>query len=247
MKEGTSSEGASSLVALRQYRKMVAKEREYIRRALEVYHIKWRMGSMPGRDVRGRRLRAFVENYKNIHAGKRTGAVFNSVDEVLKRCVPHFRNKCRRAQAKAFGAGESSSHAASGLKMTRLIVWCECYRQFGKWPSLPCHRDNQEAWDANSILSSMPVKTTVNSFKNYKQTVRKNGSGTVANTHMNAMLSSMDPDIFTRGYNKKKAREAYTSITFVPPCIRQLPDLTRYTPEAAPVKEATPARCAADI
>ena len=229
----SASSAQHATASLRRHERLLAKERECVRRALEVYKIRHRTGALPAARGHERRLRTFVENYKNVRLGKRTGAVYASVNEILKRCMPGFEEtRCNNEEGSGFASATGSSsrrHEVSAVKQQRLDAWCECYRQFGRWPSLPCYRDTQTAWDENPVLSRMPVATLVNSFKNYKQTVKNNGSGMIENAAITERLQSLDPHIFSKRYNKKTTTTRgmdLAAATRVPLCIQRLPDLT---------------------
>lgn len=231
------------------------RERECIRRALEVYHIRVTTGSLPTTHRSDRKLRHFLDNYKNVCRGKRTGATYASVNAVLRRCVPNF-DACfeerEGGQRVASGCGppygESTRSASAGRdgatvshlrremmdaqRLERLYTWCECFRCFGRWPSLACYRDNQSRWEMNPILSRTTPEQVVNSFKNYKQTVHRNGSGTLEDRVVTEQLRKMDPTIFARRYQKSMAANREADVASdtaadepLPKCIQHLPNV----------------------
>lgn len=84
----------------------------------------------------------------------------------------------------------------------------------------------------NPILSRTTPEQVVNSFKNYKQTVHRNGSGTLEDRVVTEQLRKMDPTIFARRYQKSMAANREADVASdtaadepLPKCIQHLPNV----------------------
>ena len=194
---------------------MVLCETDLRQRALRIYKWVEKNDGVPLNRV----LRTFVGNYQNVHSGKRAGNTFASVDAILVRCIPNFEKKCMPAKSSTARIQKRNKT----LTYHRAKAWKRCYRLFGAWPSQARYRQHKIEWEADAILSTFQPTEVINSFKNYKQTVRGNGSGTRMYVHLNRQLVKIDNTLFLRSYQKHTTKSSSSGI--VPSYIQQLPNL----------------------
>ena len=177
-------------------------------------------------------LRTFLSNYQNVVRGKRSGHVYESVNHILVRCSPtfvkilHHREDKTKEETKKEGGNRGEGTGTTRLTLeemeTRVTAWCTCYTLFGKWPSLACYKSNKTAWQKNAVLNTTHFAQLVNTFKNYRQSVRKNGSGTLKRAVLHERMEKLDPLVFKRSYKKEKIDRC---VWAMPPNFRRVTEL----------------------
>ena len=204
------------------YRGRQSKKRiKCIRNAFEIYCTMKQGDAIPAR------LRTFLSNYTNVVKGKRCGNIYPAVNEILQRCVLHFHDVVNNAYTCRKASAASGPRVSNDDMRGRVEAWCECFRTYGQWPSLPCYIRNKASWQDNALLSRLSPTKLVNSFKNYRQSACGNGSGTIHNAEFNACLLQLDPTVFNKKYKTRATPRTSVAREVVPPFIYKLPFLHR--------------------